>query len=207
MNIVHPVFPCYVPSDQRDRRVPICGDNFKNRLRLLGLRRKHNRAVRLDNFRLFLRNGFVRVPQDCRVLQADLGDDTHERINNVGRIQAPPESDLDNRKAYPFVGKIGKRKRRIYFKERDISDSVYPRNRLYLGREPIHAIGERGRRDKIRVDAAAFARGHQMGRSKQARLESGMAKYRRDECSRGSFSLAAGDMDHLEIAVRIPKSI
>ncbi|MDE0043789.1 MAG: hypothetical protein OXT74_17240, partial [Candidatus Poribacteria bacterium] len=73
--------------------------------------------------------------------------------------------------------------------------------------EPVHAIGERARRDRFRVDAAAFARGHQMGRDKQARLETGAGKYRRDEYSRGSLALAAGDMNHLKISVRIPKSI
>ncbi len=98
----------HIPSDQRQRCVPFGGDLLQHGQRLVRLGRRDDRDAGLDDSGFFARDQGQGIAKDCHVIVGKRCDHRNARRDNIGGIQPPAQSHLDDRRVRFLLRKIKK---------------------------------------------------------------------------------------------------
>src|SRR5262249_13055588 len=152
----------------------------------------------LDDPRLLPRDLLDRVAEDLGVIQADRGDDRHQRREDVGAIEPAAEADLDHGDVDLAFGEVEESERRRHLEEGAVAafgESFDPVERLL---EPA-LVGP------LADDADALTEVDQMRRGVEAGAHTRLAQRALDERAHRALAVGARDVHGAEARVGIPQ--
>ena len=159
---------------------------------------EHHRARRLDDAGLLTGDVDLGRPRELGVVERDVGDHGHLRVDHVGGIPAAEQTDLDHGDVDREIGEPAQRCRRDRFKMRrqdacedfqvcdgtDLLGEIVVADRFTVVGHPL--VDPFEVRTRIRADGQPV--GHQQPG---------------DHLRRGALAVGAGDVDHRVCALRI----
>ena len=120
MQIFTHILPVHHPIEligKQDRSTTLLGSGNKGQLALDLTLADYYGGHLLDNPGLFAGNFFERIAQELGMIPTDVGDDTDQRTDHIGRIESAAHTHLNDRHIDLLTGKVIKSDGRGDFKE------------------------------------------------------------------------------------------
>ncbi len=136
-----------------------------------------------------MRNGRERRPQAIRVIERDLRDGRGHRCNDVGRVEPPPETYLDDRKLDAETSEKMKRGDRRGLEERELRTAI---EHLLDGRKQQIIV------DGLAVDLNALVEPRKVRGRVEARPHARLERHRRGHRRHAPLSVRARDVQARE---------
>jgi len=191
-----------IAADNGQRRAALGGDPFQGGqgLRLLG--RRDDRHAGLDDAPLLESDLGQRVAQQLGVVEAQAGDDRHQRRQDVRRVQPAAQANLDDGHVHRAGGEVVEGQGGDDFEPGDArrgldgrAHAIHDGDERRLGDAAIGGVG--------RQDADAFAELTQVGRGVEADAQPSQPQAGGAHGRHRAFALGAGDVERREAGVRV----
>ena len=137
-----------------------------------------------------------RVAQQRRVFEADVGNDAHDRQDEVRGVEPSAQPRFDHGHLDVALREIVERERRGHLEEREFRRDHHV---VVL----VHEVHDLLLGDHLAVDADALAEILQVGRGEKPRAVAGLLKHRGDHVRHGAFAVGARHVYGEEVALGV----
>ena len=150
----------------------------------------------LDDAGFLAGNLFQRVAQELYVVKADVGDDAHQRLDDVGAVESAAQPHFDDGYIHPLLLEELEGESRCQFEERRVE-------RLEEAAFLLHEIHYALLGHHLSVDTYAFSEIRQMRTRVESHLHSLALQYGCQCVAHRAFPIGAGHMDGGIMSVRV----